>query len=369
MPATRRSKRNRSESANEQSQSKKKKIELKKEIDVLENEFDSEAENKSKMYESQKVKLKSKPSRRGLKDYKEKNNEPTVRRLSLRLQQKDPEGIPLPPDAFSSGRATFDYEPINEHPRKPSGPLNMEDQLYKEDLDDHNELMDHLQKSLLKKIKVESPGSQSSKDSFVKNFTKITLSPERVAKVVPERIFSVAVHPSNHVTLAVAGDKWGRIGLWNVVYATPEDDDNLLKNFDFISPDSLIVAQQDGTVAVVDTRIKKDSAESIYTIHNKAFRSVSVHPLQTHIFTSAGDGIYDASDVGNLKIACSFKEDLFVSGSMSRPRQIELYGVDGKLIQTFKGDDLGSVCSLNEIHPTRNVLVGGNSSGRLHVFM
>lgn len=49
---------------------------------------------------------------------REKNNEPTVRRLSLRLQQKDPEGVPLPPDALNSGRATFQYERVDEHVSK-----------------------------------------------------------------------------------------------------------------------------------------------------------------------------------------------------------------------------------------------------------
>lgn len=42
----------------------------------------------------------------------------------------------------------------------------MEDQLYKEDMDDHNELMDYLGQKLLKKVKLESPGGQSSKDRY-----------------------------------------------------------------------------------------------------------------------------------------------------------------------------------------------------------
>ena len=39
----------------------------------------------------------------------------------------------------------------------------------------------------------------------------------RVAKVVPNRIFSVAIHPSESKVLVVAGDKWGKIGFWDVV--------------------------------------------------------------------------------------------------------------------------------------------------------
>ncbi|XP_043933648.1 WD repeat-containing protein 76 isoform X1 [Protopterus annectens] len=64
------------------------------------------------------------------------------------------------------------------------------------------------------------------------------------------------------------------------------------------------------------------------------------------------------------------REDCFVVGSMSRPRQIEVFHETGSLLHTFFNMDyLASVCSINVMHPTRNVLAGGNSSGRVHVFM
>jgi len=44
-----------------------------------------------------------------------------------------------------------------------------------------------------------------------------------VAKVVPERIYAVTFHPSPHKIIAVAGDKKGHIGLWDVD-ATSSDD-------------------------------------------------------------------------------------------------------------------------------------------------
>ncbi|XP_009468473.1 PREDICTED: WD repeat-containing protein 76 [Nipponia nippon] len=63
------------------------------------------------------------------------------------------------------------------------------------------------------------------------------------------------------------------------------------------------------------------------------------------------------------------QEDCFVVGSMARPRQIEVFQDTGKLLHSFYNIDcLGSVCSINVIHPSKNILVGGNSSGRLHVF-
>ncbi|XP_074956983.1 WD repeat-containing protein 76 [Phalacrocorax aristotelis] len=63
------------------------------------------------------------------------------------------------------------------------------------------------------------------------------------------------------------------------------------------------------------------------------------------------------------------QEDCFVVGSMAQPRQIEVFQDTGKLLHAFYNlDCLGSVCSINVVHPSKNILVGGNSSGRLHVF-
>jgi len=47
--------------------------------------------------------------------------------------------------------------------------------------------------------------------------SKVRLCPDRVAKVVPERSFSVALHPSETKILAATGDKWGHLGIWDVV--------------------------------------------------------------------------------------------------------------------------------------------------------
>ncbi|XP_072326491.1 WD repeat-containing protein 76-like isoform X1 [Scyliorhinus torazame] len=64
------------------------------------------------------------------------------------------------------------------------------------------------------------------------------------------------------------------------------------------------------------------------------------------------------------------RDDCFVVGSMVRPRQIEVFHDTGARVHEFSDAEwLGSVCSINVMHTTQNVLVGGNSSGRLHVFM
>ena len=40
---------------------------------------------------------------------------------------------------------------------------------------------------------------------------------EAKAKACKDRLFSVAVNPTTDMVLAMDGDKWGRLGLWNIV--------------------------------------------------------------------------------------------------------------------------------------------------------
>eukprot|EP00934_Nitzschia_sp_Nitz4_P006647 Nitzschia sp. Nitz4//scaffold65_size103378//75241//77143//NITZ4_004477-RA/size103378-augustus-gene-0.88-mRNA-1//-1//CDS//3329556273//6637//frame0 len=80
---------------------------------------------------------------------------------------------------------------------------------------------------------------------------------EWVAKVTPDRIYSVAAHPSPHKLLACAGDKNGYVGIWDVD-STTDEEQPLVHRFrlhsksvctlEWISPDALLSASYDGTV-------------------------------------------------------------------------------------------------------------------------
>ncbi|XP_015413002.1 PREDICTED: WD repeat-containing protein 76 [Myotis davidii] len=64
------------------------------------------------------------------------------------------------------------------------------------------------------------------------------------------------------------------------------------------------------------------------------------------------------------------QEDCIIVGSMAYPRQVEIFHETGKRVHSFLGGEcLVSVCSINAMHPTRYILAGGNSSGKIHVFM
>jgi len=102
-----------------------------------------------------------------------------------------------------------------------------------------------------------------------KNLKKLKITPERVAKVVPNRIFSLAIHPSQTKLLVAAGGKWGSIGFWDV-------NDNESKThgvqvvkhhsrpincltYDIFDSSKLISTSYDGTVRIFDINEKKSS--------------------------------------------------------------------------------------------------------------
>lgn len=63
------------------------------------------------------------------------------------------------------------------------------------------------------------------------------------------------------------------------------------------------------------------------------------------------------------------QEDFFVVGSMQKPRAMEVFDRDGKLLRAVQGESLTAVCSRCCFHPSTEklVLVGGNSSGRVTI--
>ncbi|NXI39257.1 WDR76 protein, partial [Galbula dea] len=203
-----------------------------------------------------------------------------------------------------------------------------------------------------------------------------------------------------------------------------------LSSFDCLGDGASIalVGHWHGDVAMVDRRTPGTSPELSADIGFTRTRTVHVHPVDKQYFIAAGSvdvGVYDLrylkaqgnKPVSSLKghtksVASAYfspvtgsrvvtvcaddllrvydttslsptvaalrsiraiwdpkQEDCFVVGSMARPRQIEVFQETGKLLHSFYNlDCLGSVCSINVVHPRRNILVGANSSGRLHVF-
>ncbi|NXG40682.1 WDR76 protein, partial [Psilopogon haemacephalus] len=198
-----------------------------------------------------------------------------------------------------------------------------------------------------------------------------------------------------------------------------------MSSFDFLEggDSTAVVGQWNGDVLVVDRRTPGTSAELSADIGFTRTRTVHVHPVHKQYFVAAGSKDVAVYDVRYLKtsknkpvsslqghtksVASAYfspltghkvvtvcaddklrhrnntgrwltrfraiwepkQEEFFVVGSLVQPRQIEVFQDTGKLVHAFCNPDcLASVCSINVLHPSRNILVGGNSSGRLHVF-
>ena len=336
--------------------------------------------------------------------------------------------------------------------------------------------------------------------------SSLSVTEELVAKVVPDRVFSLAIHPSPTLLLAAAGDKSGHVGLWDVLAtSSPSHGVHLYQphtrpvntiSWDMVNTNNIVSTSYDGTTRMLDTEkqehvmiygekefldyggwttchaqasphtflVSQGTAGTVVQVDRRegwarpantfklfdriAPKSVSVHPLQTNLFITCnnkgGCFIFDTRNATNSSTklmtpvceflghsrslsSCQFssvtgnqvvtmstddklrlfntsfitetispqcqvkhnnqtgrwltpfraswhptREGMMVTGSMERPRQIEVWGTGtGSLdmVSRLKGEMLGSVCSLVEIHPSREVVVGGNSSGRVHVFM
>ncbi|PSN55626.1 WD repeat-containing protein 76 [Blattella germanica] len=411
---------------------------------------------------------------------------PPPRPKSLRLQKKNPEGEPV-----------LEYQNNNESTvdpgikRKPAGSFPMTSEAGNEL--DGKEVKVFIDNLKLDNMCTSEPITKFSVEleEFRGSLEKLTLSSENVAKVVPHRVYSMAVHPSNDLLLA-AGDKWGNVGLWNVngkegkdimlfnphigpvscinfcsynperIYSTSHDgtvvcgdmkkgifddvyasDENMPKNHTTwhcqTAANCLMVAHGNGNVALVDNRCK--TLQGWFYCHTRSVRTVQLHPLQSeyfitssavceakiwdsrymlnkkqsypicsfthakgltsaffspsgkHVLTTCNDDklrIYDVTEMnGTHKLLAekvhnthtgqwltTFKatwhpqrDDVFIVGSMDRPRCIPIFNSKCQLIHKFTDEDLSSVCSVCVFHPKQQIIFGGNSSGRVHVFM
>ncbi|XP_018522468.1 WD repeat-containing protein 76 [Lates calcarifer] len=423
-----------------------------------------------------------KPSQRGLMRSQAAAKEVLPARKSLRLQNKEAEVLTLPPEP----KQTQIYEQFVRL-KKPPGPLPMDPINMEEGSKLPSQLLKLCSEDSTEDRKVALDLKEYS--SALKN---MRITEETVAKVVKDRIFSAAFHPCTSSTLMAAGDKWGKVGLWNLggdwgddgvllfephtrpvgcmafsrahpthllslsydgslrcmdvekaVFDDVYDIEDGLKTFDFMSYDcsTLVVGNWYGEVAIIDRRTPGNSHESLHSMDPKGLRCVSVHPLQKQYFavaeskivsvydsrclkksesravfqlhghslsvtsayfspctgnrvlTSCMDNnirIYDTSAMANKspllttirhdmqtgrwlsKLSAVWdpkQEDCFVVGSMSKPRRVQVFHESGRLQHSFMDEEnLNTVLSVTAFHPTRNILLGGNASGRLHVF-
>ena len=450
-----------------------------------------------------------------------KSLEPTEVRKSLRLQKieadtstelpaKEPTTYNMNMSVGAEDRPNLPYRDLE---LEEIIPQSMKRNANYKDEDDQVEsgtnlknLVEEKKKFLKSFVSMKIEGGKET--SFGKDPTSVlsslTITSERVAKVVPDRIFSLAVHPSSEKLLVAVGGKWGGLGLWDVLDTESENDgvhlfephvrpincltwdkfdtnrlistsyDGTVRCLDIQTATSQLIygdeddesayttyhAQQDahvffvtmgqtGKVGAVDLRTRGDrKCAQVFQVFNRiSAKTVDVHPVNSNLilcpnnkgwaavfdirnskkhadgmepvfkftghnkalsgaFFSNVSGhrvasmaydnkinLYDTSDIGakagELKPMKSIahnnqtgrwlttfkpswhplRDDLFFTGSMQHPRQINAFDNTGKTLPSLMGDELASICSIVKCHPTMNAVIGGNASGRVHVFM
>jgi hypothetical protein len=135
----------------------------------------------------------------------------------------------------------------------------------------------------------------SSSDDIIDRIKDMTFKDEAVvAKVVPDRIYGIAAHPSTDQLIVSAGDKRGYVGIWNV-----------------------------------DSRAKADDANDSDGVHLFKFHSGSCSSLQ---WTPSGDTLFSSSYDGTVRlldVASETFEQVFATYDSDDKFQRDVgYGMD-----------------------------------------
>lgn len=444
------------------------------------------------------------PSKRGLAA-RPKVKEFLPPRKSLRLQNISADtGLKLP-DKEPTKYFTYDPSEV-DNSRQPMRDLELEEFISQKDKSGDSEIVSNYLTKINENLKVKDKNSDTNsfKDDQ-KQLKKLKIKADQVAKVTPNRIFSLTVHPTERKLLIAAGEKWGGVGLWDandhtssthgVHLFTPHSRPVNCLTFNETNDTNLISTSYDGTVRSFD--LEKQMSVLLYGLednddgyltyhcqkdhstilvsgadgngkyskgyvgvidmrssHNKlahrfnvttgsSARTVSIHPTKSDLFVCAARHgtcmlfdmrgknatkdlikpltkfyghtkaissaffspltgeklatvcydnkirVYDLShheDEKHPAVAfyhnnntgrwlSTFKaiwypkrEDILLVGSMNHPRQIDVLSDKGIPYQSLQGEHLGSICSLITCHPTQDIVIGGNSSGRVHFF-
>lgn len=201
-----------------------------------------------------------------------------------------------------------------------------------------------------------APKLTESEKDYVKILKSLKINDNRVKKIVPQRIFSMTIHPREDKTIIAAGDKSGYMGIWDVnntsdinegiyhfkphqrpisclkfsdqdvnklfmssydgtiryadlgkteISETVFDDiDYSIACFEFLSPndDSCLAAgSYDGDVLIIDRREKMENRYKAYPSNQRRVKTISVHPTKHHyICTAHQKGVINIYDLRKL---------------------------------------------------------------------
>lgn len=160
---------------------------------------------------------------------------------------------------------------------------------------------------------------------------------EWVAKVTPDRIYSVAAHPSEDKLIACAGDKWGHIGLWNVdAHSTDSGNGTHLFRvhsrpicgLHWATADSMISASYDGTVRRLN--VETGTFQEIFASYDDS---------NTYYAEDLGFGVDEGYNFWHQNVTLDHRYPgsnpcLFLATSVGKALHLDLR-IDGKQRITF----------------------------------
>lgn len=109
--------------------------------------------------------------------------------------------------------------------------------------------------------------------------SSMTLKPENVARVLPDRIFSVRFLPSAYRTVVAVGDKSGKVGFWDLDFVEGEGEG-------------------------------EGNGIYVFAPHSAPVSGISVHPSSmTKIFTCSYDGLLQKLDVDKETFSVTYSSE------------------------------------------------------------
>lgn len=355
---------------------------------------------------------------RGLKASR-RSTEPEVKRTrSLRIAGKTPDGAELPPTFKEPTFAEMRFAGDSYHRDRIEGELKLADALREEGKGmkrkpKRGEVEDEETEETIAQRKADSAAKFGSivgglavpdkalhlpaydEDATLRMLEGLQVRESDVAKVVPERIFSMDFHPSRSKLLLAVGDKWGSIGFFDPDAEEEEDAvtlfsvhtrpipclqfdahdsaklysssyDNTLRCLDIVAMEfteifagdadyhlaysayskdhkTAYLAFNTGELGLVDLRAGKEMKQ-IVELHERKISHVHVHPTRDwSIVTASNDctvKLWDARKLGKPSDAlASFAHGRAATSAIFSP-------IDGNRLLTTSYDDLVRVIEL-----------------------
>lgn len=168
---------------------------------------------------------------------------------------------------------------------------------------------------------------------------------------------TVQCHPlEKHHFLTSSGI--GEVSLWDIRNMTDKLINPVLQ---FEHPKSLTSAffSDSGTKMVSTCNDDKIRIFNTNTLNSSATQPIKIIPHNNH--TGRWLSVFKAKwNPG--------RDNEFFIGSMITPKRIQVYNCAGHVLHNLMSTDMTTYCPVIEVHPTQAIYVGGNGSGRLHIF-